>query len=230
MYRPTPIWENTSSIVYEMEWAMSRNGNYLRKNSKPVFVVFADQEVAFRQEENEKKEFKAVLQYPKGSSAQYVTWPQAIDSLKFHVDSLRTLFFTTLQLPDWSYEKMSQMALSGESRKQLFIDSMMKVKDESGRLVEFYSREVSVVKQFLIKMLGEGWRNDIEGLQVEIEITPYSVTDEKDTINNLLAANGNKPLCSHRESIAQLGWSADVDKTMQEIADDEMRDLMEPTM
>jgi hypothetical protein len=140
------------------------------------------------------------------------------------------LFFTTLQLPDWSYEKMSQMALSGESRKQLFIDSMMKVKDESGRLIEFYSREVSVVKQFLIKMLGEGWRSDIEGLQVEVEITPYSVTDEKDTISNLLAANGNKPLCSHRESIAQLGWSADVDKTMQEIADDEMRDLMEPTM
>ena len=230
MYRPAPIWENTSSIVYEMEWAMSRNGNYLRKNSKPVFVVFADQEVAYGQEGNEKKEFKAVLQYPKGSNAQYVTWAQAIDSLKFHVDSLRTLFFTTLQLPDWSYEKMSQMALSGESRKQLFIDSMMKVKDESGRLVEFYSREVSVVKQFLVKMLGEGWRSDIEGLQVEIEITPYSVTDEKDTINNLLAANGNKPLCSHRESIAQLGWSADVDKTMQEIADDEMRDLMEPTM
>lgn len=230
MYRPAPIWENTSSIVYEMEWAMSRNGNYLRKNSKPLFVVYADQEIAYGEEGNEKKEFKAVLQYPKGSSAQYVTWAQAIDSLKFHVDSLRTLFFTTLQLPDWSYEKMSQMALSGESRKQLFIDSMMKVKDESGRLVEFYSREVSVVKQFLVKMLGEGWRNDIEGLQVEIEITPYSVTDEKDTINNLLAANGNKPLCSHRESIAQLGWSSDVDKTMQEIADDEMRDLMEPTM
>jgi hypothetical protein len=230
MYRPAPIWENTSSIVYEMEWAMSRNGNYLRKNSKPVFVVFADQEVAFGQEENEKKEFKAVLQYPKGSSAQYVTWPQAIDSLKFHVDSLRTLFFTTLQLPDWSYEKMSQMALSGESRKQLFIDSMMKVKDESGRLMEFYSREVNVVKQFLIKMLGDAWRKDIEALPVQIDITPYTISDEKDEIQNLYLANGGKPLMSHRESIEALGRSSDVNKTLEEIRSDMMLDAMEPTM
>ena len=230
MYRPAPIWENTSSIVYEMEWAMSRNGNYLRKNSKPVFVVFADQEVAFGQEGNEKKEFKAVLQYPKGSSAQYVTWPQAIDSLKFHVDSLRTLFFTTLQLPDWSYEKMSQMALSGESRKQLFIDSMMKVKDESGRLMEFYSREVNVVKQFLIKMLGDAWRKDIEALPVQIDITPYTISDEKDEIQNLYLANGGKPLMSHRESIEALGRSSDVSKTLEEIRSDMMLDAMEPTM
>ena len=230
MYRPSPIWENTSSIVYEMEWAMSRNGNYLRKNSKPLFVVYADQEIDYGKEGNEKNEFKAILQYPTGSSAQYVTWPQAIESLKFHVDSLRTLFFTTLQLPDWSYEKMSQMALSGESRKQLFIDSMMKVKDESGRLMEFYSREVNVVKQFLIKMLGEGWRKDIESLQVEIEITPYTITDEKDTISNLYLANGGKPLMSHRESIEAFGQSSDVAKTLEEIREDSVADLMEPTM
>lgn len=229
MWRPAPIWEQTSNIVYEMEWAMSRNGNYLRKNSKPVFVVFADQEVGFGQEGNEKKEFKAVLQYPQGSNAQYVTWSQAIESLKFHVDSLRQLFFSTLQLPDWNYEKMSQMALSGESRKQLFVDAMMKVNDESGRLIEFYSREVNVVKQFLIMALGESWKEDVEGLQVENEITPYTITDEKDTINNLLAANGNKPLMSHRESVEALGWSSNVDQTMEQIAQDSMADAFEPT-
>lgn len=230
MHRPTPIWENTSDIVYEMEWAMSRNGNYLRKNSKPVFIVFSDSEVRFGGEGNQDKEFKAILQYPTGSNAQYVTWPQAIESLKYHMDSLRSLFFTTLQLPDWNYERMSQMALSGESRKQLFIDAMMKVNDESGRLIEFYSREVNVVKQFLIRMLGEGWRKDVESLPVQIEITPYTITDEKDTIGNLYTANGGKPLVSHRESIALAGLSSDPDKTLEEIREDEVRDVFEPTM
>lgn len=230
MHRPTPIWENTSDIVYEMEWAMSRNGNYLRKNSKPVFIVFSDKEVRYGGEENQDKEFKTILQYPMGSNAQYVTWPQAIESLKYHMDSLRSLFFTTLQLPDWNYERMSQMALSGESRKQLFIDAMMKVMDESGRLIEFYGREVNVVKQFLIRILGESWRKDIESLPVEIEITPYTITDEKDTIGNLYTANGGKPLVSHRESIALAGLSNDPDKTLEEIQQDEMRDVFEPTM
>ena len=80
--------------------------------------------------------------------AEYVTWQQAVENLKFYVEQLRSLFFTQLQLPDWSYEKMSQQALSGESRKQMFIDAQLKVKDESGRLIEFFDREMNVVKAF----------------------------------------------------------------------------------
>ena len=217
MYRPTPIWEDTSKIVYEIEWAMSRNGNYLRKNSKPLFVVFADEEIEVDNEKDEKSEGKAVLQYPKGSSANYVTWQQAVENLKFYISELRQSFFTQLQLPDWSYEKMSQQALSGESRKQLFIDSQLKVKDESGRLLEFYDREVNVVKQFLKRAMGESYHKDIDALPVECVITPFIISDEKETIANLTAANGNKPIISQRESIEMYGVSSNVDKTLEEI-------------
>ena len=78
-------------------------------------------------------------------------------------------------------------------------------------------------------MLGEGWRSDIDALQVEIEITPFSLTDDKDTISNLFLANGGKPLCSQRESIENLGWSKDVDKTIEEIRQEGMYDVTEPS-
>lgn len=218
MYRPTPIWEDTSKIVYEMEWSMSRNGNYLRKNSKPVFCVFADEEIKFGDEnDNENSEFRSVLQYPKGSTAGYVTWQQAVENLKFHITELRQSFFTQLQLPDWSYESMKSNPMSGESRKQLFIDAQLKVKDESGRLLEFFDREVNVVKAFLKVALPDEYGEDIEAMPVENIITPFTITEEKDTITNLMTANGNKPIISQRESIEQLGWSDDVDATLQEI-------------
>ena len=229
MYRPTPIWEDTSRIVYEIEWALSRNGNYLRENSKPLFVVFADEEVDYGKEKSPDKEFKAVAQYPANRKAEYVTWQQAVENLKFYVNELRNLFFTQLQLPDWSYEKMSQQALSGESRKQLFIDAQLKVKDESGRLIEFFDREVNVAKQFLKVMLGDSYAADIDALNVEVQITPFTITDEKDTIDKLLAANGGEPIISQRESIEQLGWSDDVDKTLQEIREQNVADVFEPT-
>ena len=217
MYRPTPIWEDTSKIVYEMEWAMSRNGNYLRKNSKPLFCVFADEEIQYGKEGDEKAEFKSILQYPKGSTAGYVTWAQAVENLKFHITELRQSFFTQLQLPDWSYESMKSTPMSGESRKQLFIDAQLKVKDESGRLLEFFDREVNVVKAFLKVALGGSYSAAIDALPVENQVSPFTISEEKDTINNLLAANGNKPIISQRESIEQLGWSDDPDKTLQEI-------------
>lgn len=214
--RPTPIWEDTSRLVYEMEWALSRNGNYLRKNSKPIFAVFADEEVYFGDEKSESKEYRAVVQYPKGSTAGYLTWSQAIDSLKFYIAELRQSFFTQLQLPDWSYESMKSTPMSGESRKQLFIDAQLKVTEESGRLLEFYDREISVVKAFLARLRPD-LEDAIEALPVEVVITPYQITEQRDTITELLAANGNKPLISHRESIEQLGWSTNASDTLEEI-------------
>lgn len=214
--RPTPIWEDTSRLVYEMEWALSRNGNYLRKNSKPIFAVFADEQVYFGDEQSENKEYRAVVQFPKGGNAGYLTWNQAIESLKFYIAELRQSFFTQLQLPDWSYESMKSTPMSGESRKQLFIDAQLKVTEESGRLLEFYDREVSVVKAFLA-MLRPDLADAIEALPVEVVITPYQITEQRDTITELLAANGNKPLISHRESIEQLGWSANASDTLSEI-------------
>ena len=224
VYRPTPIWEDTSNNVYEMEWALSRNGNYIRKNSKPIFAVFSDEQINYGDEKDEKKEFRSVMQYPSGGSAQYITWQQAIESLKFHITELRQSFFTQLQLPDWSYESMKSTPMSGESRKQLFIDAQLKVQDESGRLLEFFDRETNVLKAFLKTVLPQSYHKDIDSLPVENKITAFTISDEKDTISNLLSANGGKPIMSQRESIEEYGHSTDVDKTMQEIAEEDMQD------
>lgn len=228
-WRPTPIWEDTSKTVYEIEWTLSRNGNYLRQNSKPIFIVFADEAISYGDEKSPNREFRSVMQYPQNGRAEYVTWAQAVENLKFYVEQLRDLFFTQLQLPDWSYGKMSQQALSGESRKQMFIDAQLKVKDESGRLIEFFDREMNVVKAFAKIMLGESYVADIDALKVETLITPFAITDEKDTINNLMAANGGKALMSQRESIEMYGHSDDVDKTLREIAEEDKIDAFEMT-
>lgn len=233
VFRPTPIWEDTSKIVYEMEWAMSRNGNYLRENSKPIFCVFADEEVNWGGEEADDPDNikgKAVAQYPKGSTAAYITWQQAVENLKFYIAELRQTFFTQLQLPDWSYESMKASPMSGESRKQLFIDAQLKVKDESGRLIECFDREVNVNKAYAKVIMGEGYAADIDALPVENIITPFTISDDKDTIQNLVLANGNKPLISQREGVELLGWSSDVDKTMEEINADKMGDVFDPAM
>ena len=227
MWRPSPIWEHTSGLVYEMEWALSRNGNYLRKNSKPLFVVYADEEIAYGGEKSQDAEFRSILQYPKGSSAGYVTWDQAVENLKFHVSELRQSFFTQLQLPDWSYESMKSTPMSGESRKQLFIDAQLKVGDERGRLLEFFDREVNVVRRFL-RLVKPGMEQAVDALPVESVVTPYSVTEDKDVIENLVTANGNKPIMSQRESIARLGWSEDVDETLREIAEESAVDAINP--
>ena len=74
------------------------------------------------------------------------------------------------------------------------------------------------------------YSTDIDALSVETKITAFSLTDEKDTINNLILANGNKPIMSQRESIELYGHSTDVDKTMQEISEENMQDSFDLTI
>lgn len=217
MFRPNPIQENNAPLVYEMEWALSRSGNYLRKNSKPILALFADEQVNFGEEKDEKQEFKSVFQYPAGSDLKYVTWPQAIEGLKFHVQELRQTYFSSLQMPDFSMDNMKTSPMSGEARKMVFIDAQLKVKDESGRILEFLDREVNVVKAFL-KVMKPEWASEIDALQVENVITPFTINDESETINNLVTASGGKAIISQREAVESLGWSEDPDRTLQQIA------------
>ena len=217
MYRSTPIWEDTTKIVDEIELAMSLNGNYLKKNSKPIFAVFSGDDVRYEQEKSPSEEDRAIFQFPTDAKATYITWSQAIDNLKFYITELRQSFFTQLQLPDWSYESMKATPMSGESRKQLFIDAMLKVQDESGRILEFLDREVNVVKAFMKVMLPQELHKAIDSVQVNSVITPYSVTDESDTVKVNMTANGGKPLISQFESITRAGISKNPRATYEAI-------------
>ena len=229
-WRPTPVWENTSGLIYEMEWTMSRSGNYLKKNSKPVFAVFTDAVENEEKEKSENEEDKAILKFDRGDSAQYITWNQAVENLRFYMTELRQSFFTSLQLPDWSFEAMKQTPMSAESRRQLFIDAQLKVKDEAGRLIEFLDREVSVLKSFLKLMLPPDYSPEIDSLLVENEITPFTINDDEQTIKNIMMANGGKPIMSQRESIEALGWSVDSSQTLKEIQEESALSSMNMVM
>jgi hypothetical protein len=201
----------------------------LRKNLKPIVALFADEEVPFNQEKNENKEFKTAVQYPKGSDLKYVTWEQAIENLKFFTNELKQSFFTQLQLPDISYDNMKTTPMSGESRKMLLVDAMLKVTQESGRFLEMFDREINVIKAFL-KVMMPGMNGAIDGLQVENQIIPFTITDDKDTISNIMTATAGKAIMSQLEGIQNLGWSDNPEETLRQIKEESNLDAFEPTV
>lgn len=227
-YRPTPIWEHQSENVYEAEWQLSLNGNYLRKNQKPIFAVYSDDKVKFGEEKDEKSEFRTVVQYGKEARAEYVTWEQAIESLKFQIEQIKQNFFTELQLPDISYESMKSTPMSGESRKIMFTDAHLKVTQESGIIVEFLDRETNIIKA-LAKKAFPKLEKAFDTLRVEQLITPFFINDEDTRTETLVTATGGKAIKSRLQAIKELGAVDDAEAELTQIQNEEMHELSEST-
>lgn len=237
LWRPEPIWEDQSCNRNELEWTQSRNGNYLRKNSRPTWVIYSNNPTPVRKDREpaDDNSGRNVLRYGKDDKAGYATWAQAVDALKFHTEELRRNIHTTLQLPDMSMEQMKATPMSGEARKMLFIDCKMKVGDESGDWLEFFDREVNVLRAFLAEMFPD-LAEAFLALEVENEITAFQIDDNSQTIKDLSDATGGKPIMSQRTAVKRLGAvpEENVEEELEAIADDETSGIdtftQEPTV
>lgn len=228
-HRSEPIWENESEGVYEAERTLSRNGNYIRKNSAPAWVVYANKEdlVQFGKSKDEDGAARKVLHYPANCKAGYETWAQSVESIKFHIEQLRQNYFTQLQLPNMSFDEMKTTPMSGESRKMMFIDAQLKVMDETGLWYEALSREFNVIKAFA-KIMFPNLAPVFDELEVEHIITPYMIKDLADKVNTYVAAC-QKPVMSQRTAIEQLGEVDDVEQEIQRINEEDATILEEVT-
>lgn len=228
-YRDEPIWEDESDNVYEQEWQLSREGNYLRKNLKPKWVVCTDSTIEFGGEKGGDMTSRDVLKYPKDAQAGYKTWDQAIDSLKFHIETLKQSFFSQLQLPEMSSDAMKSMPMSAESRKMIFIDGQLKVTDESGLWYDSFDRELNVIRAFA-KFMFPNLKDAFDSLEVEMLITPYQIQDENEKVSRYMDATGGKPVMSQKTAIERLGYVDNVEEELQRIADETVEPLGNPTL
>lgn len=223
--RDTPIWEESNNVT-EIEWAYSRNGNYLRKNSVPIFEVCDDEEISFGKEDDTDE--RVVIQLSSTGKSGYKTWEQAVETLKFHVQSLEDAFFTDIQLPNYSGMENNSGSASGESKKYRQMDSLIKVITEKGRWLEMLSRETKVIIAFA-KLAFPELSDAFDSLSVKHVITSFTITDEKDMVNNIATALGAK-VVSRETAATRLGWVQDVAGEITKIKSDEAADFTQPTI
>ena len=215
-YRHKPCWEGLKPIRENIEYTISRNSDVVAYNSAPVLKI-AGAIVGMER----KGESKRVYRVSEDGDVSYVSWQQAIEALKYHVDTLVKLFFMQSQMPDISFENMKSLGNIGyDSRKTLLMDAHLKIGEETGAWIEGFERETNVIKAFLSKM-NTKWAARMDEITVEHIITPFIQEDKMAQIEMWMKGNGNKPIISQKESIKRAGISDDPDATYQEIQGEE---------
>ena len=215
-WRPRPVYDGLTVLREEIEYGLSRESNILAYNASPILAVTG------ALQGNEKKgETKRVWQLSNGGKIEYVSWNQAIDALKYQVDTLLKLFFMQSQMPDISFENMKALGNIGyDARMTLLMDAHLRIGDEAGPWLEFFERENNVVKAFL-KVMNVKWANEVDNVDIENVITPFIQNDKKGLIETLTAGNGGKAVMSQLDSIKAFGESDDPEETLKQIQQEE---------
>lgn len=215
-YRPVPIYHGLTRIRKELEYTLSRNSDVIAYNASPVLKV-SGKIIG----EEDKGESRRLYRVEQGGDVSYVSWNQAIEAVKYHIDTLLKLYWMQSQMPDISFDNMMQLGNIGfDARQTLLTDAHLKVGDESGVWIETFDRETSVIKEFL-KHMNTAWESEIDNVEVENIITPFIQQDKDATINRAMKANGGKAVVSHIESIQMAGISNDPQATLNQIRKDE---------
>lgn len=230
IYRNRPVWQGLSMIREEIEYTVSRNSDVIAYNSAPILKVVG--KLAGNKED--KGESRRLVRVENGGDIGYVSWSQAIEALKWHIDTLTKLFWSQSQMPDISFANMMSLGSIGfDARQTLLTDAHLKVGDESGVWIEAFERETNVIKSML-KLMNVSWASEIDNVEVEHVITPFIQQDEKAAIERIQTANGGKPIMSQLESIRAYGQSTNPEETLKQIREDEaggmMADMFEQTI
>ena len=220
-----PTWEDESGNVYEGEWTLSRQGNYIRKNTRPKLAIYSDNKVKSGQAPKGDNVSSEVVRLGQNDRMEYVSWAGSTDATKFYIEQLRHNFNAQLQLPDVSMDNMKSTPMSGESRKMLLLDSQMKVTRERGRWLEAFDREFNVIRAYA-KIMFPGLAKEFDEIRVKHIITPYKILDQKEDVETLSAACNT--IASRRTCVKRLGWADDVDEEVRLIEEGQDIDMFPP--
>lgn len=203
--RPQPIWEDADhDKVHQLEKILSRNGDIIDYHSDPILLLTGDLQGA-----PEKGDTNRVFIAKEGAKAEYVSWDQSIESTKFSYDYILRMYFHELQLPDLSFENIKGLgALSGVALKFMFSDAHLKVGDESEIFLNSMERDYSIIKAYM-GLMNASWKDSIQEMEIETKINPYIISDELETVDILLKANGQKPLIPQELSVQLSGLAQD---------------------
>ena len=215
IWRPQPVYHDLTILRREIEYTLSRNSNVISYNAAPVLKISGG-----IQGSEDKGESRRIYRTENGGDVSYVSWSQAIEAVKYHIDTMLKLYWMQSQMPDISFENMKGLGNIGyDARQTLLTDAHLKIGYEAGAWYEFFEREFNVIKAFLAEMNSK-WKPYLDNITCEHKITPFIQNDELADINKRMKANGGKPIESQRESIAKYGQSVDPDETLRQIQEE----------
>lgn len=220
-------WEDVQYDIDRLELLMSRHAEINDYHASPK--TFIQGELTSVPQAGESN---SIIQGEVGSSASILSWNDSPESMKLEINTRLSNIFKFTKTPDISFESIKGLnQVSGVMLKMLFMDAHIKVLEKEEIWDDYYERRFNLLKTYVGNLLFPELKQASKRLKIKPKFNPYMIDDQKDWINTLMTANGNKPLISQEKSaeLSRLTSDRDWDTLKKEMEADNHSDVFTET-
>ena len=211
-YCPEPYCKKIKTFRVRLEKLLSNYADCIDYHFFPLLKLIGDVEGFMG-----KVKDRMVKLTGEGADAQYLTWNQANDTVKFEVETLFEKAYSMTNTPQISFEKLSGAgnALSGVAFDYVFLSTHLQVQNHAEVIGEFLQRRVNFIVSALGSINPSEFNKASETIDISTEVVPYRLDNLEDKVNVAVKAVSGG-VWSQRHGVM---FAGNIDRIEEEIAE-----------
>lgn len=216
-YRPEPYCDKIKTFRVRLEKLLSNYADCIDYHFFPLLKLVGDVEGFVG-----KNKDKIVKLTGEGADAQYLTWNQVPETVKFEAETLTNNAYDMSNTPRISFETLKGVGkASGTAFRFMFMGAHMAVSNHAEVIGDFLQRRVN----FLVTALGainpSEFSKASQTIDIETEVVPFMIDDLNDKVTTAVSAVRGG-IWSTREGIMFAGNSDRVEEELAEIKEEQV--------
>lgn len=209
MYRPEAYCEKIKTLRIRLEKLLSNYADCIDYHFFPILMLFGDVEQLSGELKN-----RIVQLTGMSANAQYLTWNQVPETVKFEVETLLSQIYGLTNTPRISFDSLKGTgnAVSGVAFDYVFMSTHLNVENLNEVVGVFMQRRVN----FLVSAIGSlnsSLAEASETIDIDVQMQPYRLEDLAEKIDTAIKAKDGE-LWSQETAIAFVG---NVDSVVDEV-------------
>ena len=209
MYRPEAYCEKIKTLRIRLEKLLSNYADCIDYHFFPILMLFGDVEQLSGELKN-----RIVQLTGTSANAQYLTWNQVPETVKFEVETLLSQIYGLTNTPRISFDSLKGTgnAVSGVAFDYVFMSTHLNVENLNEVVGVFMQRRVN----FLVSAIGSlnsSLEEAADTIDIDVQMQPYRLEDLSEKIDTALKAK-NGEIWSQETAITFVG---NVDSVVEEV-------------
>lgn len=215
-YRPEAYCKKVTPFRVRLEKLLSNYADCIDYHFFPLLKLIGDVEGFMG-----KTKDRMVKLTGQGADAQYLTWNQVPDTIKFEAETLTNMAYDMSNTPRISFETLKGVGkASGTAFRFMFMGAHMSVSNHAEVIGEFLQRRVNFIVSALGSINPSEFNKASQTIDIDTDLNPFMIDDLSDKVGTAVSAVGGG-VWSRREGIMFAGNVDRLEDELKEIKEEQ---------